>query len=141
MPMHKIGIRNSLSPILITEDILKNVIVQIGTKHSKQIELEWSTVVDIPYFKYLINVFRSNPEYARIFKVVQKIEHNEIEVICSALRSQFEMLQMDDKSCFDKVKLKRVNKYIIYYVFICSSGFYQVCHEDIGNIDTSRFMR
>ena len=39
MPMHKIGIRNSLSPILITEDILKNVIVQIGTKHSKQIEL------------------------------------------------------------------------------------------------------
>lgn len=87
MPMHKIGIRNSLSPILITEDILKNVIVQIGTKHSKQIDMEWGTVVDIPYFKYLMNVFQSNPEYARIFNVAQKIERNGIDAICSAIRS------------------------------------------------------
>lgn len=139
MPMHKIGFRNSLSPILITEDILKNVIVQIGTKHSKQIDMEWSTVVDIPYFKYLMNVFQSNPEYAQIFNVAQKIECNGIEAICSAIRSQFEMLQIDDEYCFDRVELKRVNKYIIFYVFICSSGFYQVCHEDVGNIDISPF--
>lgn len=129
MRVHRIGVRNSQYPNLITESMLEKIIALIKVRRRRRIKMEFGSVIDIPYFKYLTNMIRSNPEYVQVFDIVQTEEQNNAEIVLAILKKQFEILLIDGKKCFDKVELITKGKCALGYIFICSSEFYWICHE------------
>lgn len=137
MQSYKIDMKESQLPVLLTKSILYNLIHRIGNhrRHASMIEAE--ALVEMPYIKYLLDVFRSNPEFLTAFQIPAEVCLNP-EVIYCLFTDQFQMLTMDGDKCFEKVKMLEQDGRI-RYCFKSSIHFYRVCNSDPKALDLSSF--
>ena len=137
MQSYKIDMKESQLPVLLTKSILYNLIQRIGSQRRHASKIEAEALVEMPYIKYLLDVFRSNPEFFTVFKIPPEV-CLDAEVIYRLFADQFLMLRMDGDKCFEQVKMLRQDAGI-RYCFQCSVNFYRVCHSDPGAFDLSSF--
>lgn len=138
MRSYKIDLKESRQPVLLTKSILYNLIQNIGKRRVYTSKIEVEALVEMPYIKYLLNVFRSNPEFFAAFHIPSKIRLD-AEVIYCLFMDQFQMLTIDGNKCFEQVKMLKQDA-AIRYCFQCSVNFYQVCHNDPEALDLGSFV-
>lgn len=137
MQSYKIDMKESQLPVLLTKSIVYNLIQRIGSQRRHISKIEAEALVEMPYIKYLLDVFRSNPEFFAIFKIPPEV-CLDAEVIYRLFADQFLMLRMDGDKCFEQVKMLKQDAGIRYF-FQCSANFYQVCHSNPEALDLSSF--
>ncbi len=137
MQSYKIDMKESQLPVLLTKSILYNLIQRIGSQHRYASKIDAEALVEMPYIKYLLDVFRSNPEFFTVFKIPPEV-CLDAEVIYRLFADQFQMLTMDGEKCFEQVKMLKQDSRI-KYCFKCSIHFYRVCNSDPKALDLSNF--
>lgn len=137
MQSYKIDMKESQLPVLLTKSILYNLIQRIGSQRRHASKIEAEALLEIPYIKYLLDVFRSNPEFFTAFQIPAAVCLNP-EVIYRLFSDQFQMLTMDGEKCFEQVKMLKQDSRI-KYCFKCSIHFYRVCNSDPKALDLSSF--
>lgn len=137
MQRYKIGMKESQQPVLLTKSILYNLIHRIGNHRRHALKIEAEALVEMPYIKYLLDVFHSNPEFFTAFHIQEEI-CLDAEVIYRLFADQFQMLTMDGGKCFEQVKMLKQDAGI-WYCFQCSVNLYRVCHSDLKTLDLSSF--
>ena len=137
MQSYKIDMKESQLPVLLTKSILYNLIHCIGSQRRHASKIEAEALVEMPYIKYLLDVFRSNPEFFTVFQIPVEVCLNP-EVIYCLFTDQFQMLTMDGEKCFEQVKMLKQDSRI-KYCFKCSIHFYRVCNSDPKALDLSSF--
>ena len=138
MQSYKIDMKESQLPVLLTKSILYNLIHCIGSHRRQASKIEVEALVEMPYIKYLLDVFRSNPEFFTAFQIPVAVCLNP-EVIYRLFTDQFQMLTMDGDKCFEQVKMLKQDSRI-KYCFKCSIHFYRVCNSDPKALDLSSFV-
>ena len=138
MQSYKIDMKESQLPVLLTKSILYNLIQRIGSQRRHASKIEAEALVEMPYIKYLLDVFRSNPEFFTVFQIPVEVCLNP-EVIYRLFSDQFQMLTMDGEKCFEQVKMLKQDSRI-KYCFKCSIHFYRVCNSDPKALDLSSFV-
>lgn len=138
MQSYKIDMKESQLPVLLTKSILYNLIHCIGSHRRQASKIEVEALVEMPYIKYLLDVFRSNPEFFTAFQIPVAVCLNP-EVIYRLFTDQFQMLTMDGEKCFEQVKMLKQDSRI-KYCFKCSIHFYRVCNSDPKALDLSSFV-
>ena len=137
MQSYKIDMKESQLPVLLTKSILYNLIHCIGIHRRQASKIEVEALVEMPYIKYLLDVFRSNPEFFTAFQIPVAVCLNP-EVIYRLFTDQFQMLTMDGEKCFEQVKMLKQDSRI-KYCFKCSIHFYRVCNSAPKALDLSSF--
>lgn len=113
MQSYKIEMKESQLPVLLTKSILYNLIHRIGNHRRLESRIEAEALLEIPYIKYLLDVFRSNPEFFTAFHIPAEVCLNP-EVIYRLFTDQFQMLTMDGEKCFEQVKMLKQDSRIKY---------------------------
>lgn len=137
MQSYKIDMKESQQPVLVTKSILYNLIYRIGNHRRHALKIEVEALVEMPYIKYLLDVFHSNLEFFTAFQIPEGI-CLDAEVIYRLFTDQFQMLTMDGVKCFEQVKMLKQDGRI-KYCFKCSILFYRVCHSGSETLDLSSF--
>ena len=137
MQSYKIEMKESALPVLLTKSILYNLIRCVGNHRRLESRIEAEALVEIPYIKYLLDVFRSNPEFFTAFHIPAEV-CLDAEVLYRLFTDQFQMLTMDGEKCFEQVKMLKQDSRI-KYCFKCSIHFYRVCNSDSKALDLSSF--
>lgn len=139
MGNYKIDIKDSENPILLTKSILYKVIEAVKKSKKEIVKMEIGALVETQYLKYLVAIFRSNREFQMAYRLSQA-QDVDAETIGRILKLQFLLLRLDDKKCFEKVRIAKSNTdAAILYWFLCTPEFYRACQRDSERFDLSSF--
>lgn len=126
-------------PILLKKSIIYNIIRYVKNGSRKEVRARVTTLIEVNYLKYLINILYSNVELASVFPVLGGA-HIGPDVLCRILQNQFEMLLINGCRCFLNVRYEN-SAYGVdgYYYLKCSSSFFKACKNVSNEFDLSFF--
>lgn len=139
MDNYKIDMKDGKNPVLLTKSILYKVIESVKKSKKEVVKVEIGALVETQYMKYLVEIFRSNQEFLAAYHMLSTTQVN-VELISRIFQLQFLLLTMNEKKCFEKVKVTKNNPdTVIQYWFQCSPAFYCACQKSPERFDLSIF--